>query len=1010
MDSYDPRSRLANITRSLKKQTYGYLLLRGAVILTIFFLISIGLASILSFISTNPYFLATLKILIALFLLYLLAKLIISPIYMHTGTNSFLEKLDDISPGLKEDSLNALELTQDLDQSRNVGTSEDLAYGHISKTTLKLESFDLSSIYHFNEYKKYLAPLFSSIIFAVLAIYLSSWSFSSFFFSTDLIPGKAGDYLQLADIEITLKYPEYTKLEPKVLKDGSEEVRAVKGTEVYFQAKPLNGFNTGELIINNGIAVPVEKIKAKIKSEFSVISDGTFFIKETTKGLSSQVFNVISEEDKKPEVKIYSPSGDRLELGSEEKIDIFYEAGDDFEISKITLNWENQKDHSETPIKTDDSLSDETKGKLIWGPAGVNPEDGETIKLRVVAYDNDTITGPKAGISNPITIKLKDARSKHRETLNFAEQFMEELIDILGDEINLFSEGEKIISAYNSESAIKVTDPPEFFNKQKRLTQKIEHAVSTLEIALSSMAEDEYSDYTFFVGLTNMEFRINDLLDERKYLIESHKNIDIAKINHLIYREITEFENDILLLDSILKGDKLIDSLRASNELLNEYSELSDLLNQLKEEDNEEIAGQIQDKLDQIKELMSKLAKQMDGLGGELQEGYLNQDAFEALNMQKQLDQISKLAKEGKLQEALNMLASMSQNLQKMIASLENGMQSFGSSMMAKEMSKLIELISRIQNIETQESSLKDNTERLKKSMLDNPGLPGQNLRDFIEKEMEKTNELTKSLKDARTRISKNTPKGSSPEGAYLIEKMIEKTEQLSNWLQAMDFNEAEKNAQSIQESTLGLKEMSNINYGSLGKAYEEIKNASRIAREIREDLKQFATSGGRKGPFDQMASRQSEIQYETGDLNKELSESGSGFFITPQLSEKLGQAENFMKNATDDLHGSLVSKAISNQEEALKSLREAKEQAQDMVQQMKMSAGGNGTPAPMMLGQRQSGQSSQGKDTRYVEIPAVDESQIGKEYKQQILEAMKGGSPEGYIKLNKKYYDRIIK
>ena len=74
------------------------------------------------------------------------------------------------------------------------------------------------------------------------------------------------------------------------------------------------------------------------------------------------------------------------------------------------------------------------------------------------------------------------------------------------------------------------------------------------------------------------------------------------------------------------------------------------------------------------------------------------------------------------------------------------------------------------------------------------------------------------------------------------------------------------------------------------------------------------------------------------------------------------------------------------------------------------MSAKGNGSSAPMMLGQRQSGQSPQGTDKRYVEIPQIDESQVGKEYKQRILEAMKGGSPKGYIELNKKYYDRIIK
>ena len=116
------------------------------------------------------------------------------------------------------------------------------------------------------------------------------------------------------------------------------------------------------------------------------------------------------------------------------------------------------------------------------------------------------------------------------------------------------------------------------------------------------------------------------------------------------------------------------------------------------------------------------------------------------------------------------------------------------------------------------------------------------------------------------------------------------------------------------------------------------------------------------------------------------------------------------MGNASQDLQGSQVSKAISNQEEALKALQEAKQQAQDMLQQMRMSAKGNGSPAPMMLRQMQSGQSPQGSDNRYVEIPELDESQIGREFKQRILEAMKGGSPEGYIELNKKYYDRIIK
>jgi hypothetical protein len=62
-----------------------------------------------------------------------------------------------------------------------------------------------------------------------------------------------------------------------------------------------------------------------------------------------------------------------------------------------------------------------------------------------------------------------------------------------------------------------------------------------------------------------------------------------------------------------------------------------------------------------------------------------------------------------------------------------------------------------------------------------------------------------------------------------------------------------------------------------------------------------------------------------------------------------------------------------------------------------------------MVLGRQQS-QGSQGMDTRYVEIPAAEDSEVGREFKERIIEAMKSGSPEGYGELNRKYYDRIIK
>lgn len=1006
MDSYDSQSRLANIVKSLRSQKNKYLLLKGSSIIAVLFLLTLGLLTILSLFSSSTYYNALLKIVAITIFFIAVAKFIVLPIYKMASAKIFFGDLDALSPGLGEDTLNAVELTKSLKESQDFGTSDDLAISHISETTNRLESYDLTSLYPLSKLRNYAFVILGGAIFALLSVFLTPGNFPSYLFSLNFLPSTNSPNLELANIELKLKYPAYTKLEPKTIQGGSGDITAIKGTEVKFEASPLNSFKEGSLLVKNRVSVPVRKEGRKIKAEFTILSEGTYTIAETSKNIVSKSFNILIDTDKEPTVQISSPSGETIELGAEDRIEIFYEAEDDFNISKLALSLESERTQSENPISFKDSGSKIANGKFVWGPSGFKSKDSETIKLRVLAYDNDTISGPKFGASNSITIKLKDARSKHKEFLNYAEQLMEELIDILGDELNLSHQWKN----QNEGSSTKIIDANEIRNEQKKLTQKIEHAISTLDITLSTMAEDEFSDYTFFVGLTNMNLRINELLDHRKYLIESFAKIDMVKLQNLTNREIREFEDDILLLDSILKGDKLIDSLRSSNDLINQYSELSELLNHLKQGNNSDIASQIEQKLNQIKQLMSELAKKVNSISGDIQEGFLNQDAFEAMNMQKQLDQISKLAKDGKVEEALEMLASMSESLQNMMASLENGMQSFGSSMMAKEMSQLNELVSRIENIEKEESLLKDKTGELKKSLLDNPNSKSQNLRDFVDKRMKKTSDLIDNLKEARSKISNNSPSGSNPDGAYLIEKMIEKTQQLSNWIKAMDFNEAQKNAKSIHESTQGLSEMSKLDYGNLGKASEEIGSASKLAQEIRDNLERLGTQKNSEGQFADMAGKQDEIQEETGQLTDELSELGSGFFVSPKLGEKLGQAEDYMGNASKDLRGNQISKAISNQKEAIKALQDAKEQAQDMLQQMRMSAKGNGSPAPMMLGQMQSGQSPQGTDNRYVEIPKVDESQFGREYKQKILEAMKGGSPEGYKELNKKYYDRIIK
>jgi Domain of unknown function (DUF4175) len=866
--------------------------------------------------------------------------------------------------------------------------------------------------------KKFALPVAGAALVTAAAMYFSPHEFLSYIFSPEISPSHNGPSLELADIEITLDYPGYTKLPRKILKNGTGDIEALKGTRVTFAAKPLGKFKTGMLATDSGASYPVTTRDGKITSEFTVLENGSYRITDAAGGLTTRQFKIASAEDKKPEITISSPQGSEIESGPDDRIDIFYEARDDYGLTEFRLTSEGEDGKSGKVIgKAKDSPAT-YKDHYTIDTGGLNFGGGDTLKLRVEALDNDSVSGPNVGTSNAITVRLKDAAKRHKDVMNYAQQLMEQMIDTLGDEIDMSGgwrahapgENSDTVTDRENTTTLSSMNIDEMLNTQQKLTGKIERTSDTLKKVLDSMKDDDRSDYTYFAGLSNMDVRIDELLDERRGVLDNFANVDVPRVGRLMKREITEFEDDILFLDSMIKGEKLRESLLSGRELMREYSELSQMLSKLNETGDKALKAEIQKKLDQLKDLMAQLTEKMSAMSGDIQEGFLNRDAFKSIDMQKNLDEIAKLLEEGKIDKAMQMLASLQNSLQGMMASLESGYQSFAMSSFAQDMSKLNELIARIDGLEREESKLKDKTQDLKSSLLKNPGSEGDNLRKFIDKEKEKVEEIRKNIIQAKTKVTKDGESETSPEGTYLLDSLMQKTEQLKNWLDSMELKEAQKNAKNVEETSKGMLDLGDAGVGNLKDARQEMANSHQIAGQVARDLERFIGSGEETPQSSGMAKRQDEIKGETGDLSEDLENIRKEMLLTPGIDEDLGDAENHMGRASDNLNGNELSKAISSQDEAVKSLNQAKEKAEDMLQKMQASAQGNGSSVPMVLGRRQNQQGPQGIDNGYVEIPEAAENEIGKDFKEQILQAMKGGSPEGFSELNKKYYDRIIK
>ncbi|HWP92681.1 MAG TPA: DUF4175 family protein [Thermodesulfobacteriota bacterium] len=1005
-----PEEILEQVFVDLRRKRKRILIENGGVEFLLVSLVILGAVSILSYVYPNPIYFSALKLIAITGLCFGFCRFLLPALLKNERKSGIALELEKLLPGLGEEVLSAVLLSSDLKKNDiELGISSSLVKAHLDKVAHKLGSLDLSPVIPERKSIKYKNPLLAVSILLLAVLVFAPRDFRTFLFSTQILPSSEPALLDLADITIQYQYPDYTKIPAKEVRGSNGDVRALKGTHVTFLAEAINQFHKGRLFLEQGNVIPVNLEDGRIKAEFTVVSSGSFFIEDEDGKFRSKSFKITSEEDNLPQITVNTPAGEIMETGEKDKLELYYTAQDDFGLTKLVLSWQGKNGESSKLIRQEKEEPQTAEGKFVWDLSLVESEPDEIIQAKIKAYDNDTVSGPKVGVSNTIRVQIKNSRKKHQDILAQAEEVMDKLLHVLADEI----ESSRLKAALSENAANRgETEPRTELDRIKKdqegIAGKIEDALSSLNNLLGKMQDDQFSDYTFYLGLSNMRIRIEELLQERRNLLSSLSAGDLLRLDGLITREINEFEDDIIFLDSMLKGERLEESLVYGKETLDKYNQLSALLEKLRQTGDEAMMGEIEGKIEELRSLVSQLAEKLSSISADIYEGFLNPDAFESLDLQDRLDEISRLAQEGKIEEALELLSGIKDSLESMIASLESGFQSFSTASLSKELAKLNELIARIEGIEKEQTALKQRTETLKESLLKSPP-KNESLLEFAERERKKVEQLKSRLMQARDKPYAGEPESEVIKGFNPIDQALRKTDELERWLLALELEEALKNAQELEAETSGLNNLIKL-FGKTAESHGEIERAEEMAKGIREDIEQFLKGGAKDVQSYQVAERQDKIQAETRDLEDTLVQYQDDLPLSPGIGENLSESKGFMGGASKSLKSKEVSKAISNQEEAIKSLKKAKEEAGQLLKKYQLSARGMGPPVPFVLGGNQPREGPRGIDTGYVEIPAPGESERGKEFKENLMKALKGGSPDGYSELNKKYYERIIK
>ncbi|MGB7291969.1 MAG: hypothetical protein WBD99_07345, partial [Thermodesulfobacteriota bacterium] len=346
--------------------------------------------------------------------------------------------------------------------------------------------------------------------------------------------------------------------------------------------------------------------------------------------------------------------------------------------------------------------------------------------------------------------------------------------------------------------------------------------------------------------------------------------------------------------------------------------------------------------------------------------------------------------------------------MQDMIASLESGLKSYRTASLSTEMMKLNDFISRLNNIEKEEKALKLITQDHRETLLDST--KNGNLRDFVDNEREKIEMLENYLLEMKSKSSPVLPDDGIFQNHQLFDRILDQTDELSKWLEAFEFREALMQSKEVEERIKGISDLSKLGYGRMENLSKQMYKSELLAKQIHNDLENLLKSEKKESNTQYLVRKQNEIREESTRFANELRNSQNELSLPPAIDDSLDEARDFMSGALKNLKENELSRAISNQDEAIRSLKKARSQSEDLLKDFMLSSNGAGKSVPLVLGKNQSQGSYLGVDTSNVEIPKPQDSNSQQYFKEKILDATKEGSPEGYSDLNKRYYERIIK
>jgi hypothetical protein len=147
------------------------------------------------------------------------------------------------------------------------------------------------------------------------------------------------DLPRVTNLKLTYNYPNWTKLEPKVV-DPGDDIQAVEGTQVTVEFATDQPLEASELVVD-GQRIAMQNVEGVNTATLEVTKDGEYHVSTLFNGDSVKLtddYLIQVTPDLKPVVKVVKPGRD-WRASNIEEVTVRVEANDDFGLDRVELRY-----------------------------------------------------------------------------------------------------------------------------------------------------------------------------------------------------------------------------------------------------------------------------------------------------------------------------------------------------------------------------------------------------------------------------------------------------------------------------------------------------------------------------------------------------------------------------------------------------------------------------------------------------------------------------------------------